>query len=145
MEYIIKRKDTLASIARKFGTSVSAIMNANPQIEDQFLIFEGQTITVPDSGAPIPLLRSTVPVPATSGQGTYTVQPGDTMYAIAQKNGIAVNTLVAANPQIKDPNMIFPGQTIHIPGQVGQGQGSLTVLAAASLKSNAPMFYFEEC
>ncbi len=75
---------------------------------------------------------------------TYTVQQGDSMYTIAQKNGIALNTLLAANPQIKDINMINPGQTINIPeqisqgqvsqGQATQGQASLKVSAAISLQ-----------
>lgn len=151
MDYTIKQGDTLASIARKFGTSVSAIMTANPKIKGPFLISKGQTITIPAYGTPIPSSRSAIPVLTRSGQGTYTVQAGDTMYCIAQKNGIALNTLLAANSQIKDPNMIFPGQVINIPGkgsntsgkgsntsgQAGQGQAGLTVSAAASLQDVA--------
>jgi spore coat assembly protein SafA len=46
----------------------------------------------------------------------YTVQSGDTMYFIAQRFGICLDQLIAANPQIKDPNLIFPGQVLCIPG-----------------------------
>ncbi len=46
---------------------------------------------------------------------TYTIMPGDTMWHIATKYGIGVNELLTANPQITNPNLIFPGQTINIP------------------------------
>ena len=45
----------------------------------------------------------------------YIVQPGDTMYSIASMFGVSLDDLVKANPQIKDPSTIYPGQTIHIP------------------------------
>lgn len=46
---------------------------------------------------------------------TYTVVPGDTMWGIATKHGIGLNELLAANPQITNSSLIFPGQTINIP------------------------------
>lgn len=49
---------------------------------------------------------------------TYTVQPGDTLYAIAQAqfgNGNLYPQIVAANPAITDPNQIFVGEQIEIP------------------------------
>ena len=45
----------------------------------------------------------------------YTIQSGDTLWKIAQSNNIALDALVAANPQITDPNQIFVGQVINIP------------------------------
>ncbi len=47
---------------------------------------------------------------------TYTVQPGDTLFRIAQRFGVTLAALLRANPQIADPNRIFPGQVINIPG-----------------------------
>jgi uncharacterized YkwD family protein/spore coat assembly protein SafA len=46
---------------------------------------------------------------------TYIVMPGDTMWNIAAKNGIGLNELMAANPQITNSTFIFPGQRINIP------------------------------
>ncbi|AEJ41348.1 LysM repeat-containing protein [Sulfobacillus acidophilus TPY] len=57
-----------------------------------------------------------------SGAGHYTVQKGDTLSAIAARYGISLAALEAANPQIKDPNLIYPGETITIPG--GSSAGS---------------------
>ncbi|WP_054873293.1 SafA/ExsA family spore coat assembly protein [Oxobacter pfennigii] len=46
---------------------------------------------------------------------TYTVQPGDSMWKIAVKYQIGVSEIIAANPQIKNPNLIYPGQKLTIP------------------------------
>lgn len=50
---------------------------------------------------------------------TYTVVPGDTLWKIASKYQVGLSELIAANPHIKDPSMIFPGDKISIP-QGGQ-------------------------
>lgn len=49
------------------------------------------------------------------GLGNYTVQPGDSMSAIAHHFGMSVSSLEAANPQISNPNLIYPGEILHIP------------------------------
>ena len=43
------------------------------------------------------------------------VQPGDTMSGIAQKFNVTLAALEAANPQVSDPNLIYPGQLPTIP------------------------------
>lgn len=48
--------------------------------------------------------------------GTYTVQAGNTLWGIARQYGVPLATLIAANPQIANPNLIFPGNVINIPG-----------------------------
>ncbi|MBZ4664406.1 MAG: spore coat assembly protein SafA/uncharacterized protein YkwD family [Caloramator sp.] len=45
----------------------------------------------------------------------YTVQPGDSMWKIAQKYQVGISEIVAANPQIKNPSLIYPGQKVKIP------------------------------
>ncbi|MGE5507882.1 MAG: SafA/ExsA family spore coat assembly protein [Chitinophagales bacterium] len=45
----------------------------------------------------------------------YIVQPGDTLFNIARRFGIALSTLIAVNPQIANPDLIYPGQVVHIP------------------------------
>ena len=45
----------------------------------------------------------------------YTVQAGDSMFLIAQRFGVSLDALIAANPQIPNPNLIFPGQQICVP------------------------------
>lgn len=46
---------------------------------------------------------------------TYVVQPGDSLFTIAQKFNTTVGVILSANPQITNPNLIFPGQSLVIP------------------------------
>ncbi|NMB97740.1 MAG: SafA/ExsA family spore coat assembly protein [Clostridiaceae bacterium] len=46
---------------------------------------------------------------------TYTVKPGDSMWKIAVKYQIGLSEIIAANPQIKNPALIYPGQKITVP------------------------------
>lgn len=48
---------------------------------------------------------------------TYTVVPGDTMWKIAVRYQVGISEIIAANPQIKNPSLIYPGQKITIPTQ----------------------------
>jgi LysM domain len=52
--------------------------------------------------------------PAPVGK-TYTVQSGDTLDSIADQFGLSATQLLAANPQIGNPNLIYPGQVFNIP------------------------------
>jgi LysM repeat protein len=45
--YRIVRGDTLSGIAQRYGTSVSALMQANPKITNANLIYAGDTLTIP--------------------------------------------------------------------------------------------------
>ena len=52
---------------------------------------------------------------AAAGSGTYTVQRGDTLSAIARRNSTTVRAIASANG-IADPDRIYVGQTLAIPG-----------------------------
>jgi LysM repeat protein len=54
------------------------------------------------------------PVPQCPG-ATYIVEQGDTLFMIAQCHGVSLAALLAANPQITNPDLIFPGQVICLP------------------------------
>lgn len=54
----------------------------------------------------------TVPVFA---QSLYTVKSGDSLWKIAVKYQIGLSEIIAANPQIKNPALIYPNQKITIP------------------------------
>lgn len=48
-------------------------------------------------------------------QSSYTVKWGDTMWKIASRHQVGLSELISANPQIKNPALIYPGQKITIP------------------------------
>ena len=52
---------------------------------------------------------------ASSGAGTYTVKPGDTLYRIAKNHGVNVNELMRTNG-ITDPSKLPVGRVLTIPG-----------------------------
>lgn len=47
--------------------------------------------------------------------GTVKVKSGDNMSALAAKAGVPLAAFVAANPQIKNPSLIRPGQVLNVP------------------------------
>lgn len=50
-----------------------------------------------------------------SADETYTVVKGDSMWKIAVKYEIGLSEIKNANPQIKNPDLIYPGQVLNIP------------------------------
>lgn len=61
---------------------------------------------------PVPLPQIDMPSPGTSA-AVYTVQPGDTLWAIAQRYHTTVSALAAEN-NLSNPSLIYPGQVLQI-------------------------------
>lgn len=51
----------------------------------------------------------------------YVIQKGDTLSIIAKRYGVTVQAILAVNPQITNPNIIFVGRTIQVPCPSGMG------------------------
>ena len=49
------------------------------------------------------------------GTFNYTVQPGDSLWRICEKQQVGVSELIALNPQIANPSMIYPNQVLKVP------------------------------
>ena len=56
---------------------------------------------------------------------THTVQPGDTLSGIAASAGVSLSKVEAANRWIKNPNLIYAGQVVHVP----DGRSGITPMA----------------
>lgn len=65
----------------------------------------------------------------------YTVQKGDTLWDIAKKNNTTVDAITAANPNIKNPNLIYSGNVINLPDAQVQTQQN-TAPAANNTQQN---------
>jgi len=100
--YTIRAGDTLFVLARRFGTTVDALLAANPGIDPQNLRI-GQRICIP-----------VAPPDTCPGGFIYTIQAGDTFFRLAQRYGISVQDLINANPGV-DPDRLQIGQRICIP------------------------------
>jgi len=116
--YIVARGDTLRSLASRFGTTVDALLAANPDITNANVIYEGQRLKV-YSGPVTPPPNN--PPPPPSGQ-TYYAQRGDTLRKIAAKFNTTVDAILKVNPKITNPNLIYVGQAITIPADVSTYQ-----------------------
>ena len=61
------------------------------------------------------LLLSVFPLSASAGHLSHTVVKGDTMWKIASQYQTGTSEVISANPQISNPNLIYPGQVLTIP------------------------------
>ena len=102
--YTVKGGDTLYGIARKFGTTVPKLAEAN-RLSNVNLIRIGQVLTIPGA-------TTTTPPPASPI--VYTVKKGDTLYSIAKRYGVTVQTIVDTN-NISNASLIYVGQRLTIP------------------------------
>lgn len=96
--YTVKAGDTLSKIAAKYGTTYQKLASHNG-IANPNIINVGQKIRIPGSGVK-----------------TYTVKPGDSLWAIAAAqlgDGSRYNEIKVMNGLAN--NTIHPGQTLKLP------------------------------
>jgi peptidoglycan endopeptidase LytF len=99
--------ETLSAIARQYGVTAQSILDANA-LADPDAIIEGQALLIPS-----------VRPAATDAPGVHTVLAGETLSAIARRYGISAAALSAANG-IADPNALYAGQILQVPGLAGE-------------------------
>ena len=131
--HVVRRGETLSSIARLYGVSVWALAQAN-HLSNPNWIYVGQRLVIPGGGLPSPgpgpgPWPGPGPGPGPSpGPGPwpgprpgphrgriYIVQRGDTLFGIAYRFGVSVWALARANG-IYNPNLIYVGQRLVILG-----------------------------
>lgn len=61
------------------------------------------------------LLSALLTVSASAADVQHTVATGDTMWKLAVAYQVGTSEIIAANPQIVNPNLIYPGQVLRIP------------------------------
>ena len=108
--YIVQKGDTLSALARRYGTSVSALVAANGMSSANEPLRIGQTLVISKN--------NTRTAAATPTPGAYTVQAGDTLYAIARRYGVSPATLMQVNGLTPTTaNTIRVGTTLRIPAK----------------------------
>ena len=107
--HVVRYGDTLYSLARRYGTSVQAIMNTNGLRNANF-IWAGQRLVIPGGGGG---------TSSAGGSGAvHVVRRGETLYSIAVRYGTSVSAIVSANG-LRNANFIYSGQRLVIPGASG--------------------------
>lgn len=115
--HVVKRGETLSSIAARYGTTVQAIATANG-LGNTNLIYVGQRLAIPSQGG--------------SSGGTYTVRRGDTLSSIARSSGTTVSELVRANG-LPNANTIYVGQRLLISGGGSSSGGQSQTTGAGTV------------
>ena len=111
----VRQGETLASIARKYKTSVEAIVSLNRLGKRR--VVAGQRLNVPivKAGEAVSYEKRT----KTARGGEYKVQKGDTLSSLARKYGTTVAEIKRSN-KLKGDSLNF-GQVLRIEGGAGEG------------------------
>ncbi|MFC6179041.1 LysM peptidoglycan-binding domain-containing protein [Weissella sagaensis] len=109
----VKSGDTLYALAAANNVSVDDLVSAN-KIADANLIHVGQKVELPGSSS----AQSAAPAKETatksvSNNGSYTVKAGDSLWAIANANGMTLSELLNANPDLQASSVIYVGDQIN--------------------------------
>ncbi|WP_247641087.1 LysM peptidoglycan-binding domain-containing protein [Microbacterium sp. KSW4-4] len=129
--------DTVFGIARRYATSVSAILAANC-LPAGAIIYPGQKLVVSGAAAPAAspaAAPAAAPAPHAQPSGaTHTVAAGETLFSIAQRYGTTTQSLFAWNG-LGASSIIYPGQRLAVqapapkPAAAPTGQRSATLTA----------------
>ncbi|MEP5254791.1 MAG: LysM peptidoglycan-binding domain-containing protein [Winogradskyella arenosi] len=103
IKYEVKRGETKFSLARRFGVSISQLEQQNPHIVP--MLQEGHILTVD---------KSLQEKPAELSKGQHRVVKGETLFGIANANGISLAQLKAANTH-QLSGYLKIGQVLTIP------------------------------
>lgn len=105
--HVVKQGETIYSIARDYDTTPNRLIEDNELTNPNNLVV-GQTLVI------------------LYPKRTYTVEEGDTLLDVAQKNGVSVITLLQNNPGLADFPYLYVGQQIVIEYE-GDKIGSMEV------------------
>lgn len=123
--YTVKAGDTLNGVARRHNTTAAAIASANG-IAPTAMLKIGQQLRLPTAGKAVAAAAPAAAKPAAKPQptapagkaGRHTVQPGETLYAIARKHKVSPAALMQVNkltPQTA--GKLAVGATLTIPAK----------------------------
>lgn len=109
LSHTVAPGENLFRISRGYGVSMRTIMEANG-ITDPDLVYAGQVLTIPASGG------APVAAPVASSSAEHTVGAGENLFRISLRYGVSMDAIAAANG-ITDPEQIYAGQVLIIPGR----------------------------
>ncbi len=125
--HVVRSGDSLHTIARRYGSSVDEIRQANGLRGS--LIHPGQELVVPRYG--VQMAATDGREYAVTGEGIYVVRRGDTLWDIARGLGLSVDSLRAANG-LSTGAVIRPGQSLRLPGKGGSAPAAAGAARASA-------------
>ncbi|WP_426462282.1 LysM peptidoglycan-binding domain-containing protein [Staphylococcus equorum] len=118
-QHTVKSGESLWTISQQYGVSVDEIKQSN-DINNN-IVFPGQVIEIGGSGSQ-EQGSSSNSSSQSSGGSTHTVESGESLNIIANNYGVSVDELISANNL--SGYIIYPNQTLTIPGATGGSGGS---------------------
>ncbi|WP_104117488.1 lytic transglycosylase domain-containing protein [Arthrobacter sp. B1805] len=137
--YTVRSGDTLGAIAARHGVDLRTLLQSNG-LSMTSIIHPGQKISLggpaqtPEKAAPAPAAP-----PAPEAGASYTVKPGDTLSAIAARNGVSLQAVLASN-NLSMTSIIRPGQKLTL-GATVSTQSTPPATAAPAAPAPAPGSY----
>jgi LysM repeat protein len=135
--HVVASGENLTGIARRYGSTIAAIVKANRIANPSFLRV-GQRLTIPGIATSTP---STKPKPAAApvaSSRVHVVRSGENLTGIARRYGSTIAAIVKAN-RIANPSFLRVGQRLTIPGSrassaAGRMPAGMSSLVAARKK-----------
>ena len=107
IEYVVKRGDNMAKIARRHGLTLGQLIALNPQVKNPARIYAGQILIVGYTNGEAVSTD-------TANAEYYIVQRGDSLFKIAVKNKLTLLELKVLNPNLFAQKYIFVGQKVRV-------------------------------
>jgi murein DD-endopeptidase MepM/ murein hydrolase activator NlpD len=147
--------DTLYSIAKRYGVSLTALIETNGLAHGS-AIKPGQHLVLPTGAAsaravaePAPAgraplargpnapLAAAAPVPTAGWEARHTLKPGESLYGIARQHGVTLAELQRVNG-ISEPTRVRAGTVLSVPGPSVPGSVPAADLAPSHAQAGAP-------
>lgn len=103
--YTVRRGDTISRLALRYDLTLQDLLTANPDVMNPNRLRVGEKVCIP---LPIPEVNCPVGV-------LHMIRKGENLVSIAERYNLTLEELLKANPQIRNPNIFFPGQMVCIP------------------------------
>ncbi len=102
--HIVKKGDSLFSIAQKYNVSLEEVLQLNPSITNPDVIEVGMKVKIPTSKpGDMEIMHQ------------HVVKQGDSLWKLSKAWGVPLSDMIKANPQLKNPNVLLTGEIVNIP------------------------------